>query len=96
VNLLGWYLTDDVNQPRRWAFPSKILNGGEYLVVFASDKNRANPAFNLHTNFKLSTSPDYLALTRDIAGGALEVVQAFNPYPSRRRMWRLARRSPRS
>ena len=22
VNLLGWYLTDNVNQPRKWAFPS--------------------------------------------------------------------------
>ena len=35
ANLLGWYLTDDVNQPRKWAFPSKTLNSGAYLVVFA-------------------------------------------------------------
>ncbi len=81
VNLLGWYLTDDAGLPRKWAFPSRTVNGGAYLVVFASNKNRRNPAFNLHTNFKLSASPGYLALTRDVAGGALEVLQAFNPYP---------------
>src|SRR5215208_2142865 len=45
VNLLGWYLTDDSNQPRQWAFPSMTLNSGAYLVVFASGKDRANPAF---------------------------------------------------
>src|SRR5687767_6948895 len=67
VNLLGWYLTDDPTQLRRWAFPSKTLDAGAYLVVFASDKDRRNPATNLHTNFKLSASPGYLALTRDIA-----------------------------
>ena len=81
VNLLGWYLTDDVNQPRKWAFPSMTLNGGAFRVVFASNKNRANPAANLHTNFKLSASPGYLALTQDIAGGGVQVVQAFNLYP---------------
>ena len=81
VNLLGWYLTDNVNQPRKWAFPSKTLNNGAYLVVFASNKDRRNPAANLHTNFKLSASPGYVALTRDVAGGGLQVVQAFDPYP---------------
>ena len=80
VNLLGWYLTDDPTQLRRWAFPSKTLDAGAYLVVFASDKDRRNPAANLHTNFKLSASPGYLALTRDIAGGGVEVVTAFT-YP---------------
>ena len=81
ANLLGWYLTDDVNQPRKWAFPNKTLSSGTYLVVFASNKNRTNPGANLHTNFKLSGSGEYLALTKDIAGGGVQVVQAFNPYP---------------
>ena len=81
TNLLGWYLTDDSNQPRKWAFPSMTLNSGAYLVVFASNKNRTNPAANLHTNFKLSTGPAYLALTHDVAGGGVQVVQAFNLYP---------------
>ena len=81
VNLLGWYLTDDINQPRKWAFPSMTLNSGAYRVVFASNKNRTNPAANLHTNFKLNASPAYLALTQDIGGGGVQVAQAFNLYP---------------
>lgn len=80
-NLLGWYLTDDPNQPRKWAFPSKTLDPGAFLVVFASNKDRKNPAANLHTNFKLNASPDYLGLTHDAAGGGIQVVQNFNPYP---------------
>ena len=81
VSLLGWYLTDDSNQPRKWAFPSRTLNAGAFLVVFASDKDRTPGSGNLHTNFKLSANPGYLALTQDIAGGGVQVVQAFNPYP---------------
>src|SRR3954470_2994364 len=71
VNLLGWYLTDDANQPRMWGFPSMTLNAGAYLVVFASNKDHTNPAFNLHTNFKLSTDPGYLALTHDSPDGGV-------------------------
>ena len=33
-----------------------------YLVVFASGKDRTNPAAELHTNFKLSADGEYLAL----------------------------------
>jgi hypothetical protein len=43
VNLLGYFLTDDKNDPTRWAFPD-ITAPGAYLVVFASGKNRVNPA----------------------------------------------------
>jgi len=64
VNLIGWSLTDDVNVPGLWTFPSKVLNPGEYLVVFASEKNRTAPigANKFHTNFKLDLFGDYLAL----------------------------------
>ncbi|HZJ17779.1 MAG TPA: LamG-like jellyroll fold domain-containing protein, partial [Chthoniobacteraceae bacterium] len=81
VSLLGWYLTDNSNQPRKWAFPSRTLNAGSFLVVFASNKDRTPGSGNLHTNFKLSADPGYLALTQDIAGGGVQVVQAFNQYP---------------
>jgi hypothetical protein len=81
ISLLGWYLTDDANQPRKWSLPARTLNAGAYLVVFASGKDRKPASGNLHTNFKLNTSPDYLALTHDLAGGGLEFVTVFNLYP---------------
>ncbi|MEO8350383.1 MAG: CotH kinase family protein, partial [Chthoniobacteraceae bacterium] len=81
VNLLGWYLTDDPSQPRKWAFPNRTMAAGSYLVVFASNKNRKPASGNLHANFRLNSSPDYLALTKDVAGGGVQIEQAFDLYP---------------
>ena len=44
ANLNGWYLSDSATQLRKWAFPDKTLQPGQYLVVFASNKDRRNPA----------------------------------------------------
>ena len=81
VDLSGWYLTDSSTQLRKWAFPSKTLNPGQYLVVFASNKDRRNPLKNLHTNFKLDAGGEYLALTKAETNGGTTVVQFWNPYP---------------
>ena len=64
VNLDGWFLTDDAAILNKWAFPGIILNPGERLLVFASNKNRNDPASELHTNFKLTSQGEYLALVR--------------------------------
>ena len=42
VNLSGWALTDDLDQPAKWPFPAITLGSYEYLVVFASGKNRSS------------------------------------------------------
>jgi hypothetical protein len=65
VNLGAWALTDDPNDPQKWPFPDVTLGSHDYLVVFASGKDRraTGPGAVLHTNFKLSRSGDYLALT---------------------------------
>ncbi len=64
VNLSGWSLTDDPSQPEKWSFPNITLNRGEYLIVFASGKNRKSddPGSSLHTNFKLNKTGDFLGL----------------------------------
>jgi hypothetical protein len=64
VNLGGWYLTDDPLVPTKWQFPSTRIEAGGYLVVFASDKNRATFGEELHTNFKIAQEGDYIALVR--------------------------------
>ena len=81
VDLAGWYLTDNSTQLRKWAFPSKLIQPGQYLVIFASNKDRRNPLKNLHTNFKLDGGGEYLALTKAETSGATTVVQFWNPYP---------------
>ena len=77
-SLAGWHLTDTPGDPDQWTLPSVSLDPGAALVVFASGKNRTNPAAELHTNFDLPESGGYVALTRP----DLSVVNAFGPnYP---------------
>lgn len=65
VDLGGWRLTDDPSALSKWSFPSPTpLAPGEFLVVFASSKDRAVAGAELHTNFKLSGSGEYLALVK--------------------------------
>ena len=62
LNLNGWFLTDDPANLRKWSFPSVDLPRGEYLVVFASGKDRRQSGSPLHTNFQLEKGGEYLAL----------------------------------
>lgn len=64
VNLGGWALTNNPDQPARWTFPDMTLGGHEYLVVFASGQNRTGvePGMALHTNFRLGKQGEFLGL----------------------------------
>ena len=53
VNLKGWALSDDTAKPMKWLLPDITLSPGEYLIVFASGKNRTSD--ELHTNFALAS-----------------------------------------
>ena len=64
VNLNGWSLTDSSDAPTKWRFPAVTIQPNGYLVVFASGKNRTPAEGELHTNFKLKTKGDYLALIK--------------------------------
>ncbi len=41
VNLQGWGLSDDADDPFRWTFPDTVLPPGAILLVWASGKDRA-------------------------------------------------------
>ncbi len=78
VSLDGWFLTDTAANPVQWRLPDVLLPARGYLLVWASGKDRRDPARELHTNFRLATDGEYLALldTRT------NVVDAFAPaYP---------------
>jgi hypothetical protein len=62
VNLAGWYLTDSATAKTKWRLPAVTVQPGGYLVVFASNKDRASETGALHTNFALSTGGEYLGL----------------------------------
>ena len=62
VNIGGWYLTDDAQELTKWQFPDVTIGPDEFMVVFASDKDRRDPDSELHTNFKLTSAGEYLGL----------------------------------
>ena len=64
VNLGSWSLTDDASALRKWIIPDVTLPADDYLVIFASGDNRRIPEEELHTNFSLNRSGEYLALVR--------------------------------
>ena len=74
VDLTGWKLIDSNS---KWVFPGMSLGAGGYRVIFASDKDRRDPAGELHTNDRLSAGGRYLGLP----DGTGRVVHEYNEYP---------------
>ncbi|MBK7998621.1 MAG: lamin tail domain-containing protein [Verrucomicrobia bacterium] len=82
VNLDGCWLTDTKVPLTNWRLPAFTLPPNTYLVVWASGKNRSNPAGPLHTNFRLNNSGEYLAL---IDPTGTNIISHFDPtYPAQR------------
>ena len=61
--ITGYGLTDDVTVPFKWVFPAMVIEPGQYMVIFCSDKNRTDPTQPLHTNFKISAGGETIRLT---------------------------------
>jgi hypothetical protein len=85
VNLGSYFLTDDESTLTKWPFPSVQLDVGQFLLVFASEKDRRVANQELHTNFKLDQQGEYLGL---VAPDGTTVVADFgstgNPLPRQR------------
>jgi hypothetical protein len=64
ADLEGWYLTNNANDLKQWELPAETLPAGEYLIVFASNRDESIAGQELHTNFELSASGEYLAFVQ--------------------------------
>jgi hypothetical protein len=62
INIGGYYLTDDDSEPEKWSFPSKIINPGQFLLVFASGDDQVYPNGEIHTNFSVSSDGEMIIL----------------------------------
>ncbi|MEM7234561.1 MAG: chitobiase/beta-hexosaminidase C-terminal domain-containing protein, partial [Planctomycetota bacterium] len=78
VNLGGYYLTDDALELTKWEIPDMVLPSGGFALFFCSDKDRIDPSAELHTNFKLLSTGEYLAIVDP--DGQTPVFE-FDPYP---------------
>jgi hypothetical protein len=63
LNLAGYGLSDDPSRVFRFVFPDITLAAGEYLLVWASGKNRVSAGRPLHTSFSLSSAGEDVLLT---------------------------------
>lgn len=63
VNLAGWSLSDDPDDPGKFVLPDRNLLPGNYLVIFATGRDLTpNSPGKIHTNFKLARSGEYLGI----------------------------------
>jgi hypothetical protein len=94
INLSGYYLSDSQAIPGQWAFPAWTLAPNEYLIVFASAKERNpvqaiagkdNPGTlaqpHIHTNFNISKNGGSVLLSRNEGAGVFTTVSSFVGYP---------------
>ncbi|MBL7014279.1 MAG: CotH kinase family protein [Candidatus Marinimicrobia bacterium] len=61
VELDGYYLTDNSSNFTKWSFPISniVIEPNEYLIVWTDNDDEQG---DLHTNFKLSASGEFIAL----------------------------------
>jgi hypothetical protein len=74
----GWYLTDDPGNLDKWRLPSAAVEPGEFLVVFASGKDRAVSGSPWHTSFQLANGEESVYLVRP---DGVTVASAIDPLP---------------
>ena len=61
VDLTGMYLTDKINNPKKWAFPADTaIPAHGYLLVWLDEDGKAEAG--LHANFKLSRNGETIML----------------------------------
>lgn len=80
-DLSGWFLTDDLNKPRKWQFPKIDLPAGQRLLVYASGRD-VKDGVPLETNFRLGASDQYVALIKP-DGKTTAQLMTFNKIESR-------------
>ena len=64
IDISGWYLSDNEDNPRKWSIPeNSSIPAGGYLIIWADEDENQNTLEEIHANFKLSSSGEFLSLT---------------------------------
>lgn len=81
VNLGTYFLSDRITQPLKWQLPNIIINPGQRIIFWASNRNTVIGA-NYHTNFKLTQSEgsDIISLADNMAN----ILDMVNIAPNQR------------
>ncbi len=63
INLNHYYLSDKSDNLNLWAFPNLDIPPFEFIIIFASGKNRAIQGSELHTNFSIKADGEEIFLS---------------------------------
>lgn len=64
IELKGWYLSDNKENPTKWRFPSKKIGPNQIILVLASGLDRKVKG-EIHTNFKISSKGEPIILSNN-------------------------------
>jgi hypothetical protein len=92
INIKGYHISDNENNPLKWQFPEVIIPSKGYLWIWASGKDRKGS--QLHTNFKIDRTGETLILS-DSEGKLLDRVEgvelrwdwSYGRYPDGSENW---------
>lgn len=65
IHLENYSFSDAFSDLDKWTFPAVSITPGGFLIIFLSGKNRASAGNELHTNFKLKSTGEYLILVNN-------------------------------
>ena len=68
ISLRFFGLSDDPDKPFQWHFPDTTIHPGEYMLVWASGKDRNIPGAPLHTNFAIAMEGEDIILSHPLEG----------------------------
>ena len=66
LHLFG--LSDDPDEPFQWLFPDTTIHPGEFIIVWASGKDRTTTGEPLHTSFRIAQDGEDLTLSHPATG----------------------------
>jgi hypothetical protein len=76
INISGYFLSDDPEEPMKWAFPAgTTVSANDHLVVWVSGRNTSSGNSH-HTNYRLSQTkddPEYIVLSNPLG----EIIEQY-------------------
>ena len=79
VDLSGYFLSDNINNPDKWEFPAGItIDPGEYLLIYCSDRDEV-VGNNIHAGFKLTQTKQEYVILSDPSQNLVDGLQITSP-----------------
>ena len=74
INLKGYSLSDSASNIVKWKFPDVTIKAGQYLIVFASSKDKVEEdGYTCHTNYKLTSQGERIILSSPAVASVDEI-----------------------